>query len=71
MVSALKQTKAEATAAVARDTMKDDSKGDDETSTRLPTRRRLEVDQEQERKEMTWEEKVSTMGNRTVTSSTE
>jgi hypothetical protein len=27
-----------------------------------------EIDQEQERKEMTWEEKVSTMGNRTATS---
>lgn len=59
MVSA-QQTKAQATAAVAKTTpMKSDSEGDDVKRQRGYQRAEdWEVDQEQERKEMTWEEKV-------------
>ena len=59
MVSA-KQTKAEATAAVAKSTpMNDDSEKDVEKRKRGYQRAEdWEVDQEKERKEMTWEERV-------------
>jgi hypothetical protein len=59
MVSA-KQTKAEATAAVAKTTpMKDESEKDGEKRQRGYQRAEdWEVDQKQERKEMSWEERV-------------
>jgi hypothetical protein len=59
MVSA-KQTKAEATAAVAKTTtLKDESEKDGEKRQRGYQRAEdWEVDQEEERKEMTWEERV-------------
>lgn len=59
MVSS-KQAKAEATATVAKTTsMTNDTEGSDEKKQRGYQRAEdWEVDQEKERKEMTWEEKV-------------